>query len=96
MNLAINSIPSPKETIATVTAQGQVTLPAQVRKHLGVNKSDKVAFVIEPAGEVRVKAPKYPTVASLRGAAGSFPRALAWKEMKRMAMEDRFKLKYSK
>lgn len=95
MNLSVNSITTPKETIATVTAQGQVTLPVEVRKHLGVNKCDKVAFVIEPAGEVRVKAPKYPTIASLRGAAGSLPKPVAWKEMKQIAMEDRFKNKFS-
>lgn len=96
MNLSINSIASPKETVAAVTARGQVTLPVEVRKHLGINKSDKVAFVIEPAGEVRVKAPKYPTIASLRGAAGSLSKPLSWKEMKQIAMEDRFNNKNSK
>ena len=32
---------------ATVTSQGQVTIPADVRRHLGLTKGTKVTFVIE-------------------------------------------------
>lgn len=95
MNVAIaQDLPAP-EIIVSLTRKGQVTLPVEVRKHLGLKKTDKVAFVIEPAGEVRVKSPKYPTIASLRGAAGSLPKPLTWNDMKQIAMEDRFKNKYS-
>lgn len=95
MNAVIaQNLPAP-EIIVSLTRKGQVTLPVEVRKHLGLKKSDKVAFVIEPAGEVHVKPPKYPTIASLRGTAGSLPKPLSWNEMKQLAMEDRFKNKYS-
>ena len=33
--------------IATITSQGQVTIPAEVRKKLGLKKGDKVNFVIK-------------------------------------------------
>ncbi len=92
----INSSPIYKETIATVTAQGQVTLPAEVRKHLDLKKNSKVAFVIEPEGEVKVTTPQYQDIASLRGVAGSLSQPLSWREMKQIAQEDRFKNKYSK
>ena len=38
---------------STVTQRGQVTLPAEVRRALGVKHRDKVAFTIED-GEVRL------------------------------------------
>lgn len=36
-----------KEIITSVTQRGQVTIPAEVRKLLGVKAKDKVAFEIE-------------------------------------------------
>ena len=59
-----------KEVVSTITSKGQVTIPAEVRHHLRLKPRDKIAFVIEDEGEVRLKAPRYSSVASLRGAAG--------------------------
>ena len=36
-----------KEIIATMTGRGQVTIPAEVRRRLGLAPNDKVAFAIE-------------------------------------------------
>lgn len=36
-----------KEILSTVTQRGQVTLPAEVRRLLGIKPRDKVAFTIE-------------------------------------------------
>jgi antitoxin PrlF len=36
-----------EEFVRTVTQKGQVTIPAEVRKLLGVSPHDKVAFVVE-------------------------------------------------
>ncbi len=36
-----------KEILTTVTQRGQVTIPAEVRRLLGVKARDKVAFTIE-------------------------------------------------
>jgi antitoxin PrlF len=43
-----------KGSLATVTAKGQVTIPAEIRKALGLKPRDKVAFVLDQ-GEVRIE-----------------------------------------
>ena len=42
-----------KEFVTTVTQRGQVTIPAEVRRLLGLKPHDKVAFTIDD-GEVRI------------------------------------------
>jgi AbrB family looped-hinge helix DNA binding protein len=44
--------------MASVTDRGQVTIPAEVRKLLGIKARDKVNFVIED-GEITLRRPKY-------------------------------------
>lgn len=41
---------------ATLTSKGQVTIPRAVREHLGVETGDAIDFIIDPAGNVRVRA----------------------------------------
>jgi antitoxin PrlF len=77
-----------REVTSTVSSKGQVTVPAEVRKHLGIKEGDKLSFVIEEQGKVRVETPRYRDVASLRGAAGSLTKPLSWKEMIAIARED--------
>ncbi len=80
-----------KEIVSTVSSKGQVTIPAEVRKHLNIREGDKLSFVIEDAGVVRVKAPRYRDVSSLRGAAGTLglkEKPLNWEEMLDIARED--------
>lgn len=36
-----------RSVISTITTKGQVTIPAEVRRHLGVASHDQVAFVID-------------------------------------------------
>jgi antitoxin PrlF len=81
--------PNIGEIVSTVSSKGQVTVPAEVRKHLGIGGGDKLSFVIEDEGMVRVEAPRYQDVASLRGAAGSLETPLTWEEMRQIAREDR-------
>ncbi|MBI4506965.1 MAG: type II toxin-antitoxin system PrlF family antitoxin [Chloroflexi bacterium] len=81
------------EVLATVTSKGQVTIPAEVRRHLGVKTKDKIAFVLEPSGTVRLRVPRYTSVASVRGAAGSLKKPLTWEEMRAVAREDRLAAK---
>ena len=80
-----------KEIISTISSKGQVTIPAEVRKRLGIKQGDKLAFVIEDAGGVRLEPPRYRDVASLRGAAGTLAKSLAWDEMLEIAREDHLK-----
>ncbi len=39
---------------AKVTSKGQITVPKDVRLHLGLKPGDRVRFVIEPDGRVRL------------------------------------------
>lgn len=77
------------EFIASITSEGQVTIPLEIREYLGIKLHDKIAFVIEQDGIVRLRVPSYPTIASLRGAAGSLPQPISWQDMQRIAYEDR-------
>lgn len=79
-----------QEALATITSKGQVTIPAPVRQRLGLRAGDIVAFVVEDDGTVRLRPPRYPTVASLRGAAGSLDRSLTWHELREIARQDRY------
>ncbi len=41
---------------ATVTSKGQVTLPRKVREALRIRPGDRIDFVLDETGEVRVRA----------------------------------------
>jgi AbrB family looped-hinge helix DNA binding protein len=40
---------------ATLTSKGQVTIPKAVRSHLGVEKGDRIAFLIRQDGVVEIQ-----------------------------------------
>ena len=74
-----------KEITTTITQRGQVTIPAEVRRVLGVKHRDKVAFTIED-GEVRLA----PAAFSLESAYGSVKPSRKpedFDEVSRMAWE---------
>ena len=77
-----------REIISTITSKGQVTIPAEVRRRLGVGECDKIVFVIEDSGDVKLTVPHYPTIQSLRGIAGSLPSPLPWQEIQEIAHEE--------
>jgi antitoxin PrlF len=79
---------SMKAIPATITSKGQVTIPVEVRRHLGLKERDKIAFVIEPDGPVTLKVPAFPTIQSLRGIAGSLPQPMPWREVLQTARDD--------
>lgn len=83
-----------KEVSATVTSKGQVTIPIEVRRHLGLEKGDRVAFVIDDEGSVELKTAKYPTVASLAGAAGCLTEPRDKHAMLKIAREDALEAEY--
>ncbi|MGH2443442.1 MAG: AbrB/MazE/SpoVT family DNA-binding domain-containing protein [Chloroflexota bacterium] len=84
-----------KEIISTLTSKGQITIPAEVRRHLGVNQGDKPSFVIADTGAVELHIPKYPTVASLRDQVATLEKEMTDDEMKEIAYEDGLAAKYS-
>lgn len=56
-----------REITAATTQRNQVTIPAEVRRLLGLKPRDKVAFTIEDGGAVRLAAAAF----SLESAYGS-------------------------
>ena len=88
MNQSLTPSPTSNELYSTVTSKGQVTIPVAVRKHLGITANDKIAFVIQPQGTVEVKTPKYPTLASLAGAAGKLKKPLSEREVEEIIRDD--------
>ena len=40
---------------ATVTTKGQITIPKEVREHLGIGTGDRLSFVVQEDGSVTVK-----------------------------------------
>lgn len=84
-----------KEIVSTITSKGQVTIPAEVRRHLGIGQGDKLSFVIADSGAVELHVPHYPTVGSLRGEAARLDQDLSEAETKEIAYEDRLVKKYS-
>ena len=79
-----------KQIPATVTKKGQVTIPMEVRRRLGLKAPDRVTFVIdEENGAVQLQVPRYPDLRSLRGAAGTLEQPRSWNEIREIAREDR-------
>jgi antitoxin PrlF len=83
-----------KEIVSTLTSKGQVTIPIEIRKQLGLATGMRFAFVIDDDGNVSLRPPTYPTIASLAGAAGKLPEPMTWDEMRRIAREDHVAEKY--
>lgn len=78
-----------KEIIATITSKGQVTVPAEIRRRLGLKQGDRVAFVLTDQGGVELQHPRFPDVASLQGAAGMLGRPLTWEEIEQTVADER-------
>ena len=51
--------------IAKITSKGQVTIPNEIRKKLGVDTGDKLAFIEDNGMVVVVKADDYERMARL-------------------------------
>jgi antitoxin PrlF len=74
-----------REITATITERGQVTLPAEVRKALGLKARGKVSFRIDAAGEVTVQ----PAKADWRASFGAVKPISRPEDFDRMSKEYR-------
>lgn len=83
-----------REITSKLTSKGQLTLPVEIRRHLGVGPKDKVAFVVQADGTVQVRPATYSTIESVRGIAGTLPRPMEWDEMIALAREDWMRRKF--
>jgi AbrB family looped-hinge helix DNA binding protein len=75
-----------REIWASVTERGQVTIPAEVRRALGLGKRDKVIFSMEN-GVVSIKRPKL-TWRDVKGSVPALETPISWDEMVEIAHED--------
>lgn len=73
---------------ATITSKGQVTIPAVVRRALGVGPNDKIVFEVADSGEVRLVPMRY-TVQSSYGAVPAIGREEDLKSVSREARQER-------
>lgn len=73
-----------KEITATMSSKGQVTVPVEVRRHLGVGPHDKLSFVIGGTGVV-----VRPAAFTIESVFGSVPACRGDSDMdfKRLAEE---------
>jgi AbrB family looped-hinge helix DNA binding protein len=78
----------PREILSTITSKGQVTLPKAVRDQLGVATKDRISFVIAGDDTVTLQVPRFPTIASLAGIAGTLARPRSWAAMRQIARDD--------
>jgi len=74
--------------IATVTSKGQVTLPVSVRRRLGIEAGDQLAFTVEDDHLVARPAPDF---VSLAGTVPVPPEVagLSWAEIEDLAYRSR-------
>ena len=77
----------PYDIYASVTERGQVTIPAEVRKALGLSKPGKVIFRVED-GVVVLKKPRYSSTSEIAGSVPPLKEPKTWKEMQAIAHED--------
>jgi AbrB family looped-hinge helix DNA binding protein len=61
-----------RQFVSNVTSKGQVTIPAAIRKQLGVGAPDKITFVVEDDGRVAVQRSKF-TIRDFRGIVPAIP-----------------------
>lgn len=78
-----------KQLMSTLTSKGQITLPVEVRRHLGVAEGDKILFILDDNGAVRMEVPRYTTLESLVGAAGSLREPFTWDQMMDIVNQER-------
>lgn len=78
------------EFVATVTSKGQLTVPIAVRKKLGIDPGDQVAFVIDEENGARIRRIEH-TIQSVRGMIPTppgMPETIDFDELIEEAMSD--------
>jgi len=84
-----------KEQITRVTRKGQITLPVEVRRSLGIKEGDKIAVSLAQVAEgTELQAILKPvrTVAEITfGAVPPLTEQLTWEQMRDIAWEDHVK-----
>ncbi len=86
--------PNETEMISTLTSKGQVTIPVQIRRFLGLKPKAKVAFLRKKDG-VHIAVPRY-TLDTIKGAVPALSQKYSEKEIRDIAIEshlEKYKVK---
>jgi AbrB family looped-hinge helix DNA binding protein len=75
------------EMLSSVSPKGQVTLPIEIRRRLGIKPKDKVAFHLE-GSRVTIAPARSPLDESYQAIPALKP-ARSWKEIERVVSEER-------
>lgn len=62
--------------VSTISSKGQVTIPADIRRKLGVNPADKITFVLPEDEKVEIRLVRY-TLEDVIGSIEALPGASA-------------------
>jgi AbrB family looped-hinge helix DNA binding protein len=73
--------------IATLTSKGQITIPVEVRKKLRLRPGDRIDFILEEGGGVRLKAHKRPLTELLGSLKGVGRRPLTVEQTREAVLE---------
>lgn len=73
------------ELVSTLTSKGQVTIPAPIRRLLGLKPKTKVAFLQKKDG-IHIAVPRY-TLDTIKGAVPSLSKQYSEKEIRDIAIE---------
>ncbi len=55
-----------------ISSKGQITIPAEIREHLGVRQHESIKIIVNDDGSVELQAPKY-TLESIFGSVPDLP-----------------------
>jgi AbrB family looped-hinge helix DNA binding protein len=73
--------------VATLTSKGQITIPIEVRRKLRLKPGDRIDFILEQGGGVRLKAHKRPLADLLGMLKGAGRRPLSVEETKEAVLD---------
>jgi AbrB family looped-hinge helix DNA binding protein len=76
-----------KDLLSSVSPKGQVTVPIEIRRKLGLRPKDKVAFRLE-GNEVKLAAARSPLEESYQAVPALQPPR-SWKEVETLVAEER-------
>jgi AbrB family looped-hinge helix DNA binding protein len=81
----MNTYTTGVELVSTLTRKGQVTIPAPIRRVLGLKPKSKIAF-LQKKGGVYITASRY-TLDSIRGAVPPLSKRYSEKKIRDIAIE---------
>ncbi len=76
-----------REMLSSVSPKGQITIPAEIRRLLGVKPRDKVAFRVED-GRVQITRARRSSLEAIYRSVPALDRTLSEREMTEIATEE--------